>query len=311
MPNELHVIVFGGPNGSGKTSLIDEVRVTGLKTLKGVYPVPETFINPDQVAKDLPGSFQNQTERDQAAFYAAVNLREETINSKKSFAFETVMSHPSRINEMLRLKQQGYLLLLTFVTTDDPEKNVERVKFRFETGTTTGHFVPPETVRDRYQRTLALLPKAVEVADAVFIYDNSTDFKKASLQAYIEGTIFDVVEDAKDWVKSRLITPLQARESAYNEITLYVEERGHEVAPTDELGGVYSGALICVTDHYIAQVCEDANQLVIHDRLMLDVMAPPEAPPTYRLDEVITVQYSQKNAPEIKRHADPKIASIS
>jgi len=136
-----HVMMFAGPNGSGKTSLIDDIKQTGLSTLRGHYPVPERFINPDQVAKDLRGSFLNQDARDAAAQAAAVAARAEAIGNKMSFAFETVMSHPSRINEMLLLKEQGYQLFLVFITTDNPEKNVDRVKFRYETGTTTGHFV--------------------------------------------------------------------------------------------------------------------------------------------------------------------------
>ena len=67
-----HVIVFGGPNGSGKTSLIDEVKQTGLRSVSRVYSVPEYFINPDQVAKDLIGDFSDQQARDEAAAREAV-----------------------------------------------------------------------------------------------------------------------------------------------------------------------------------------------------------------------------------------------
>lgn len=35
---DLHVMVFAGPNGSGKTSLIDEFKLTGLATVRGVSP---------------------------------------------------------------------------------------------------------------------------------------------------------------------------------------------------------------------------------------------------------------------------------
>jgi predicted ABC-type ATPase len=97
-------MIFARPNGSGKTSLIDDMRQSGLATLRGVYPVPERFINPDQVAKDLRGDSSSQDARDQAAQSAAVAARAEAIGSKMSSAFETVMSHPSRINEMLLLK---------------------------------------------------------------------------------------------------------------------------------------------------------------------------------------------------------------
>lgn len=296
----MHVIVFGGPNGSGKTSLIDEVRKTGLQTLRGVYPVPQYFINPDQVAKDLVGDFATQDERDRAAFAAAVKIRAQTIESKKSFAFETVMSHPSRINEMLRLKEQGYLLLLTFVTTDDPEKNVARVNFRFATGTTTGHFVPPERVRDRYQRTLQLLPKAVEVADAVFVYDNSEDFVKAKLQGYIENDNFVITDKPKPWVLNRLVTPLQSRENNLETLVLQIKAAGYSSVLADELRGSYRGEIFNTTGHYVAQSDTETRQIVIHDRLMLDTMFDLDAPPTYRFGEKITITYSPTSAPLIE-----------
>jgi predicted ABC-type ATPase len=132
------VVVFAGPNGSGKTSLIEELKHTGLATMRGVVALPNYFINPDQVANDLEGEFPDQNARDEAAQRAAMQARANAIAGRLPFAFETVMSHPSRINEMLLLKEQGYHLFLTFITTDDPEKNVERVKYRYETGSTTG-----------------------------------------------------------------------------------------------------------------------------------------------------------------------------
>ena len=100
-PLDLHVMVFAGPNGSGKTSVIEEIKQTGLATVHGVYPVPARFINPDQVAKDLRGNFADQNARDEAAQAAAMQARAEAIASKLPFAFETVMSHPSRINETI------------------------------------------------------------------------------------------------------------------------------------------------------------------------------------------------------------------
>jgi predicted ATPase len=87
--DDLHVVVFAGPNGSGKTSLIDEIKQTGLTTVQGVYPLPVYFINPDQVAKDLQGDFPNQDARDEAAQHAAMRLRAEATESKLPFAFET------------------------------------------------------------------------------------------------------------------------------------------------------------------------------------------------------------------------------
>jgi len=308
---DLHVVVFAGPNGSGKTSLIDEIKETGLATVRGVYPLPAYFINPDQVAKDLPGDFSSQNARDEAAQSAAMRIRAEAISSKLPFAFETVMSHPSRINEMLMLKEQDYRLFLTFITTDDPEKNVARVTLRYETGTTTGHYVAPDKVRERYERTLALLPRAAEIADAVYIYDNSTDFEKPVLQAVIERDgQFSVAPNVKDWVVHRLVHPLQQRERELNELVVLFEQNGYALGDTDELRGTYAGQVLLTTAYYVAQLNDAANEVVIHDRLLLDTgrKGSGNAEPNYELKEMITIHYSPANAPRIERHslATPK-----
>lgn len=293
---DLHVIVFGGPNGSGKTSLIDEVRYTGLRSVKRVYKVPERFINPDQVAKDLIGEFADQMARDTAAARAAVEQRRLAISSQQPFAFETVMSHTARIAEMLHLKEQGYQIVLTFITTDDPEKNVARVTMRYETNTTTGHYVDPEKVRDRYKRTLALLPKAVEIADASFIYDNSRDFDKASLQAIVEAESgLAVTPDACDWLLTRLIQPLQQRESDYQRHRRQVPH----LQDADELRGHYAGKITDLSDSYMVLFDPVLQKHVIHDRLMLDTsyVGPPI---DYVEDAMISVAYSHHSAPAIQ-----------
>lgn len=305
---DLHVVVFAGPNGSGKTSLIDEIKETGLATVRGVYPLPAYFINPDQVAKDLVGAYQDQGERDVAAQSAAMRIRAEAIAKKLPFAFETVMSHPSRINEMLSLKEQGYRLFLTFITTDDPEKNVERVRMRYVTNTTTGHYVAPEKVRERYHRTLALLPRAAEVADAVYVYDNSADYKKPSLQAVIElGSQYSIAEDAKRWVIERLVRPLQYREEEVGEFVMELESQGFEIGETDELRGAYTGPVERVGSHFLAQRDEASGLVLIHDRLMLDTARADLV--EYKVGLHLSVAYSPLNAPVLSYPA-PAPAAI-
>lgn len=293
-----YVVVFAGPNGSGKTSLIDEVKKTGLAALGGIFPIPTYFINPDQVAKDLVGDFATKDERDRAAFNAAFAMRLAAIESRQTFAFETVMSHTSRINELVRLKEQGYHVLLAFITTDDPEKNVLRVIQRYQTKTTTGHFVAPEKVRERYHRTLALLPKAVEIADAAFVYDNSIDFEKPNLQALTAPGTFSVDDHARAWVIQKLVARLQSREKQMVEIGYEFSGVG-QASPSDAdfLKGQYTGFITKISEDYIVQVDSASGGMIIHDRLMLDTSAG--APHIYRVNEQLRVIYSVENAPVI------------
>lgn len=274
--------------------------------MRGVVPLPEHFINPDQVAKDLKGEFADQNARDEAAQRAAMAARAEAIAGRLPFAFETVMSHPSRINEMLMLKEQGYHLFLTFITTDDPEKNVERVKFRYETGSTTGHYVKPDKVRVRYHRTLALLPRAAEIADAVYVYDNSIDGKGATLQVVIErGGQFSIADGAEDWVIEKLVRPLQRREEEMDQLMDALARTGYQLADTDELRGAYDGVVLTTTDYFIAHYDAAQNQTVLHDRLMLETAnrTQGQLPVAYQDGEFLTVRYSTENVPLVTRQA--------
>ncbi len=71
-------------------------------------------------------------------------LREELLACERSFAFETVMSHESKVNFLAKARSQGYKTYLYFITTDSAELNVERVKQRVARG---GHDVLPEKIR--------------------------------------------------------------------------------------------------------------------------------------------------------------------
>lgn len=290
-----YVVVFAGPNGSGKTSLIDEVKKTGLAALGGIFPIPTYFINPDQVAKDLTGNFSSQEEHDRAAHNASISMRQTAIEHRQTFAFETVMSHTSRINEIINLKKQGYHVLLVFITTDDPEKNVLRVINRYQSQTTTAHFVNPDKVRERYHRTLALLPKAVEIADAAFVYDNSIDYEKASLQALIDPKTFSVNEDARPWVNEKLVKRLQSREEQLYAIAF---EEDDPLSPydADVINGDYVGPVLKITDDFIVQE-EQSGRRILHDRLMLDTSAASEN--IYRINEQLRITYTAESAPSI------------
>lgn len=298
-----YAIVFAGPNGSGKSTLIEEICATGFQTLRGVFPVPAHFINPDQVAKDLVGEFPDQQARDVAAQAEAIRLRIAATESGKTYAFETVMSHPSRLTEMLILKENNYRVFLTFISTDDPEKNVRRVTERYENGLTTGHYVLPDKVRARYHKTHALLPRAVEIADAIYIYDNSADFAKASLQAVIEEEeLFSVSPEAKAWITDGLIASLNRRRQNLEEIFLELEKIKPTIGETNELDGAYTGPVILVSEHFLVQRDAVTSLCIIHDRLMLDTKeAGDGALPAYSEGETLTISYSRRNGPRVER----------
>ena len=97
-------------------------------------------------------------------------LREALIAEGKQFTFETVLSHPAKLDLMKRAKQQGYKVYLYFVSLASPEINVERVKTRVREG---GHDVPSDKIIKRYQRSMDNLYSAMTIADSVYLFDNS------------------------------------------------------------------------------------------------------------------------------------------
>jgi len=97
-------------------------------------------------------------------------LRYKLIENHQSFCFETVMSHPSKLNDIQEAKNLGYATYLYFVCIDDPEVNISRVENRVKKG---GHDVDKETIKNRYSRTLTNLFPAIEICDKVYLFDNS------------------------------------------------------------------------------------------------------------------------------------------
>lgn len=97
-------------------------------------------------------------------------IRHKLLANNVSFTFETVMSSPDKIDFLRKAQQAGYRTYLYFVATEDPDINVARVQARVQMG---GHPVAEDKIRDRYVRSLGLLPDAVVYADRAYIFDNS------------------------------------------------------------------------------------------------------------------------------------------
>lgn len=154
------LLVIAGPNGSGKTTLTAYLRKRGVDF--GLY------INPDDIAASLEGSPE---ERSRLAQAKADEEREACLTARASFSFETVMSHPSKVDAMRRAKSLGFEVKLFFVGVEDPTINIARVAQRVAQG---GHDVPRDRIVARYHRTMALLPDAVVAADHSIIFDNTT-----------------------------------------------------------------------------------------------------------------------------------------
>lgn len=116
-------------------------------------------------------------------------IRHSLIRQQKSFSFETVMSHPSKLEFMKLAKRKGYKTYLYFIATDDYSINLNRVKNRVRQG---GHDVPEAKIKTRYNHSLDLLYTALEAVDRAYILDSSK--RKSSV-------IFEKKNDGKGYVR--------------------------------------------------------------------------------------------------------------
>lgn len=161
------IIVFAGPNGSGKSTITKMAKVI------------EPYINADDIKRTNYCS-------DLEAAQLAEKMREQAIANHESFTFETVLSTDRNLKLLKRAKENGYFIRCIYVLTADVNINIFRVESRKATG---GHGVPEDKICSRYIKALQLIPKLVEVADVMHIYDNSSVpyriFKKRKTEFFI------------------------------------------------------------------------------------------------------------------------------
>ncbi len=147
------IVVFAGPNGSGKTTITRGVPICGI------------YVNADDIK-------QVSQCTDLEAAQEAEQIRQTLLRSHKDFTFETVLSTDRNLELLRQAKEQGYEIHAVFVLTSDPGINVERVKSRVKAG---GHDVPEEKIISRYKRSLQNLSRLVRIADHTRVIDNSCD----------------------------------------------------------------------------------------------------------------------------------------
>ena len=158
------LIVIAGPNGSGKTSVTN-------KFLHHEWAEGVTYINPDQIAKDIFGDWNSQDAVLKAANYC-VELREKCLNEKKSFVFETVLSAKDKIDFLIKSKEAGFFIRVFFIGTNHPSINAARIANRVLEG---GHDVPITKIITRYSKSMLQARLAGILSDRFYVYDNSVE----------------------------------------------------------------------------------------------------------------------------------------
>jgi predicted ABC-type ATPase len=148
-----------GPNGAGKSTLYARI-------LEPIMHLP--FINADSIAeREWPG--EGSANAYEAARMAAAE-RSQLIAERRSFASETVFSHPSKLELIEEAKAAGYIVGLHVCMVPE-DLTVLRVEDRVADG---GHPVPESKIRERYRRLWPFVVEAIGLVDEVVVYDNTT-----------------------------------------------------------------------------------------------------------------------------------------
>ena len=164
MSKRPELIVIAGPNGSGKTSLTDQL-------LKHTWMEGCLYLNPDRIAQEEFGDW-NSPEASFKAAKKAEGLREACLLEKRSLAFETVFSAPDKINFVRRAAVAGYFTRFFFICTDGPDINALRIARRSLQG---GHIVGLTKIIARYSKSIAQCAEVLPFVDRGYIYDNSVE----------------------------------------------------------------------------------------------------------------------------------------
>ncbi|MBV6448468.1 zeta toxin family protein [Nitrosomonas sp.] len=190
MSKKKQLWLLAGGNGAGKS--------TFYRTC--LAPSGLSFVNADIIAKLLHP--QAPEAHSYHAAKLAEHLRLQLLRQGRSFCFETVFSHPSKIDFVVQAKTLGYEIVLVFIHLCDPALNQARIAQRVSEG---GHNVPPDKVISRIPRTLKLIKKTLPLCDHVYILDNSrADNPFQQLAVIRDGHITFQLDVMPDWGRELL-----------------------------------------------------------------------------------------------------------
>jgi len=227
--------VFAGPNGSGKTTIINEIRTQfnigsfvnadiiqeSLNRLNyldysGIY---HSFITTKEWLEYLNSCDRKVTSVLKSLIFtnyyliSSVRLdsyeaaiiadffRSKLVSGMLTFSYETVFSHQSKLEFLSSARNNGFKIYLYFICTQDPKININRVKNRVQQG---GHDVSEDKIESRYFRSLGLLKDAFLLSDSAFIIDTTIDRGEIILEKK-NSQVSILVDEIPEWVDQYLL----------------------------------------------------------------------------------------------------------
>ena len=177
MKTKKQLWILAGGNGAGKSTFY-RTRLAE----KGL-----AFINADIIARQLFPDTPESHSYDAALI--AEELRNQLLEQGRSFCFETVFSHPSKIDFVAEAKALGYEIILVFIHLDDSALNQARVAQRVSEG---GHDVPADKVINRIPRTLRNIQKVLPLCDRVYVLGNASFANPFEQIATLRNGVLDI-----------------------------------------------------------------------------------------------------------------------
>lgn len=181
------LVLLAGPNGAGKSTLY-QTRVAPS------FAGP--FINADIIQRDELRDPSMEAAYEAARIAAARRL--EMLDARRSFAAETVFSHPSKLEVIETARERGYLIIVMHVGVDGPDLSVARVVERRSEG---GHDVPEHKIRARFVRSQPLIRQAVLQADRGMVFDNSQlNTPPRQMLVFAGGRLIQAAPVLPEWI---------------------------------------------------------------------------------------------------------------
>jgi predicted ABC-type ATPase len=162
-----HALIIAGVNGAGKSTILPSIRARrwGENEIYAPTDIPDAnVVDADAIARELGCGCGSKSGR------LAIGRINHLIDRGEPLAVETTLAgcRPSALIE--RLRKEHYRVYLVYIGLQDVELSVARVVQR---GLVGGHYIPMETLRRRYGRSLVNFVDLAPKVDLWVAVDNS------------------------------------------------------------------------------------------------------------------------------------------
>ena len=178
------------PNEAGKSTLV-------AKYLEGRVRI----VNPDVIARELTSEAPSRAGVNLQAGREVIRQQQDCLRQGIDFAVEATLSGNRELHLLQQVvKDAAFKVNFVFVGIDRPGTSVGRIAVRVRKG---GHHVPAEDIERRFSRSMANLPRALELADRAYVLDNSGP-RYRLLLSMEQGQVKRITRNLPTWAQQTL-----------------------------------------------------------------------------------------------------------